>query len=85
MPIAAAWSGHSTTLRWSTSSAGRASCPSGWLRSPARGAIEIRSTERLPVADWHQISLTYDGSAPRGGLNLYREGQRLECDVCTTI
>ena len=49
--------------------------------APGAGAIEIRSTERLPVADWHQISLTYDGSGRAAGLNLYRGGQRLECDV----
>ena len=51
----------------------------GW--APGAGAIEIKSTERLPVADWHQISLTYDGSGGAAGLNLYRGGQRLECDV----
>ena len=49
--------------------------------APGAGAIEIKSTDRLPVADWHQITLTYDGSGSAAGLNLYRGGQRLECDV----
>jgi hypothetical protein len=52
------------------------------LAGPAgAGSIEIRSTERLRVADWHQIGLTYDGSGRAAGLKLYRAGKPLECDV----
>jgi hypothetical protein len=48
---------------------------------PGAGAIEIRSNERLRGSDWHQITLTYDGSGHAAGLKLYRAGQELECEV----
>ena len=55
--------------------------PPSSRRTSGAGAIEIRSSERLRVADWHQISLTYDGSGRAAGLKLYRAGQPLDCDV----
>ena len=80
MPMAAGCSGPSTTSRWSTFRSGLESCRSGsracWL-----GRDRDRSTDRLRVAEWHQISLTYDGSGRAAGLKLYRAGQPLDCDV----
>jgi hypothetical protein len=40
-------------------------------------AIRIKSNDKLPVGEWKQITLTYDGSSKANGLKLYLDGKPL--------
>lgn len=44
-------------------------------------AIRIRSRAELPVGEWQQVTMTYDGSSRAAGLRLYVNGQLAECEV----
>ncbi len=40
-------------------------------------AIEIETTERLPVGEWVHLTMTYDGSSQAQGLQVYLNGKAL--------
>lgn len=44
-------------------------------------ALRIVARDPVPVGQWIQITLTYDGSSRAGGLRLYQNGQPLACEV----
>lgn len=44
-------------------------------------AIGVRTTNRIPVNQWHQIAATYDGSSLANGLKLHLNGQELPTAV----
>ncbi len=44
-------------------------------------AMGVRTTERIPVNRWHQLTATYDGSLKAEGLKLYLNGQPLETTI----
>ncbi len=44
-------------------------------------AIQIRSTERFSLGDWHHLAVTYDGNSRAAGLRLYVDGLPAEVDV----
>ncbi|MCS7470535.1 DUF1553 domain-containing protein [Stieleria sp. ICT_E10.1] len=44
-------------------------------------AISVRTTEPIPVDQWHQVSATYDGSSRASGLKLYLNGEELETEI----
>jgi len=49
------------------------------LASDARkGAIEVRTRERLRLDEWRHVTLTYDGSGKAAGVRLYDNGVRLD-------
>jgi len=49
---------------------------------PGGGATTARvgpiNTKRMPTGEWTHIVLTHDGSAERGGLHIYRNGELVE-------
>ena len=49
---------------------------------PAGAATTARvgpiNTKRMPTGEWTHIVLTHDGSGERGGLHVYRNGERVE-------
>ena len=51
-------------------------------RVPGRGATSASvgpiNTKRMPTGEWTHIVLTHDGSAERGGLHVYTNGDRVE-------
>ena len=51
-------------------------------RVPDRGATSASvgpiNTKRMPTGEWTHIVLTHDGTAERGGLHVYRNGDRVE-------
>ena len=44
-------------------------------------AINIRSIVKLPINEWHHVSITYDGSTYAKGLNIYIDGQLTETEI----
>jgi hypothetical protein len=44
-------------------------------------AIGIKTSAELPVDRWIHVGLTYDGSSRSGGLALYLDGRRADCEV----
>ncbi|MEP6916504.1 MAG: DUF1553 domain-containing protein, partial [Acidobacteriota bacterium] len=44
-------------------------------------AIAVRAKQPLPVNEWSQLVVTYDGSSRAAGIRLYRDGLRLETEV----
>ena len=44
-------------------------------------AISIRTREKIPVGQWVQVDMTYDGSSRASGLAIYLDGRAAECDV----
>lgn len=44
-------------------------------------ALAVRAKEPLPLNEWTQFTVTYDGSSRAGGVTLYRNGQPLESEV----
>ena len=52
------------------------------IRVPGQGATSASvgpiSTKRMPTGEWTHIVLTHDGSAERGGLHVYTNGDRVE-------
>ena len=51
-------------------------------RVPGRGATSASvgpiNTKRMPTGEWTHVVLTHDGSAERGGLHVYTNGDRVE-------
>ena len=49
---------------------------------PGRGSTSARvgpiNTKRMPTGEWTHIVLTHDGSAERGGLHVYQNGELVE-------
>ena len=54
----------------------------GDRRGPGLGATSARvgpiNTKRMPTGVWTHIVLTHDGTAERGGLHVYQDGERIE-------
>ncbi len=50
--------------------------------APGRGATSARvgpiNTKRMPTGEWTHIVVTHDGTAERGGLHVYRNGEFVE-------
>ncbi len=44
-------------------------------------AIRIRTREPIPTNEWLHVAMTYDGSSRAGGLKLFINGQRADCEV----
>jgi hypothetical protein len=44
-------------------------------------ALEIRTTEAVPLNTWSHVTFTYDGSSKAAGLNLYVNGKRINPSV----
>ncbi|MEQ8836221.1 MAG: DUF1553 domain-containing protein, partial [Lacipirellulaceae bacterium] len=44
-------------------------------------AIGVRSKEKIPLDQWHQVAVTYDGSSKAKGLKLFLNGKELETTV----
>ena len=44
-------------------------------------AIRVVAKEKLPINQWKQVAVTYDGSSRAGGVTLYLDGQAIECEV----
>jgi hypothetical protein len=44
-------------------------------------AIAVRSTRALPLGEWSQLAVTYDGSSRASGIHLYLNGAPLDTDV----
>ncbi len=44
-------------------------------------AIAIRTSEPLPVGEWHHAAFTYDGSSRAAGLRLYLDGELARTEV----
>lgn len=40
-----------------------------------KGALEIRTRERILQGEWHHVAIVYDGSASAGGVKLYLNGE----------
>lgn len=55
---------------------------SGDRLGPGLGATSARvgpiNTKRMPTGVWTHIVLTHDGTAERGGLHVYQDGERIE-------
>ncbi len=46
-----------------------------------KSAIQIKTRDRLRLAEWHQLTLTYDGSGKAAGLKLFENGKMIPVDV----
>ncbi|HMP82031.1 MAG TPA: DUF1553 domain-containing protein [Verrucomicrobiota bacterium] len=44
-------------------------------------AIKVRAKQALPLNQWSQITVTYDGSSRADGIRLYLNGKPLETDI----
>jgi hypothetical protein len=44
-------------------------------------ALKVRTREKLPLQEWLQLGITYDGSSRANGVQLYRDGQPLELET----
>jgi Protein of unknown function (DUF1553)/Protein of unknown function (DUF1549)/Planctomycete cytochrome C/Concanavalin A-like lectin/glucanases superfamily len=44
-------------------------------------AIRIRSNDELQIDEWHQVTMTSDGSSRADGLALFVDGHRIPCTV----
>ncbi|MEM6981293.1 MAG: DUF1553 domain-containing protein, partial [Planctomycetota bacterium] len=44
-------------------------------------AISVRTTDRIPLDQWHQVAATYDGSSRAAGLKLFLNGEELETEI----
>ncbi|PQO25733.1 hypothetical protein C5Y96_23260 [Blastopirellula marina] len=44
-------------------------------------AISIKAKETLPVGEWKQVVVTYDGSSRANGLKIYVDGKPIETEV----
>ena len=44
-------------------------------------AIGIKTKEAVPIDRWVHVTMTYDGSSRAGGLALYLDGRRADCEV----
>jgi len=44
-------------------------------------AIHIRAGNKLPLSEWHHITLTYDGSGKAAGLKLYLNGKLQQIEI----
>lgn len=53
------------------------SCIQQWPGS----AIAIRTRDELTVGKWVQVTVTYDGLGIAGGLRIYVDGRRADCEV----
>lgn len=45
------------------------------LHQAGQSVIEVDSTERFPVGEWHHVMVTYDGSSKAAGVTLYIDGK----------
>ena len=44
-------------------------------------AVAVRARQPLPIGEWSDLAVTYDGSSRAAGLRLYRDGVPLDVDV----
>ncbi|MEM7453375.1 MAG: DUF1553 domain-containing protein [Planctomycetota bacterium] len=44
-------------------------------------AISVRSKEKLPVGEWTQIAMSYDGSNRADGIAIWMNGERMSVDI----
>ncbi len=44
-------------------------------------AIRVVAKEKLPINEWKQVAITYDGSSRASGVTLYVDGERVACEV----
>jgi hypothetical protein len=44
-------------------------------------AIAIRGRDMLPLNEWTQLTITYDGSSKASGLKMYRNGEPIDCET----
>jgi hypothetical protein len=44
-------------------------------------AIAVRAKEPLPLNEWSQLTVTYDGSSRASGIRIYRNGSPLETEI----
>jgi mono/diheme cytochrome c family protein len=46
-------------------------------------AIEVHTTDKIPVDEWVHLVMTYDGSSKAKGLGIYLNGKPMEFDIFT--
>jgi hypothetical protein len=51
------------------------------LRGETAKSIEVRTTRRVTVGDWTQVTLTYDGSGKAGGLHLLLNAKPADLEI----
>ncbi len=44
-------------------------------------AIAIRAKSPLPIGEWSQVTVTYDGTSQAAGLRMFVNGRSIECEV----
>ncbi len=44
-------------------------------------AIRVQAREKVSLAGWTHLGFTYDGSSRAGGVAIYVNGKRIECDI----
>ena len=44
-------------------------------------AIRVRSKAELPLGEWHQVTVTYDGSSRAAGMKIFLDGEPLPVEV----
>lgn len=44
-------------------------------------AIGVRTRQAIPIDRWVHVTMTYDGSSRAGGVKLYLDGKRADCEV----
>lgn len=44
-------------------------------------AVAVRAKEPLPLNEWSQLTVTYDGTSRASGIQIYRNGTRLETET----
>jgi hypothetical protein len=53
----------------------------GMISGGPGGAIRIRTQQRVPLGEWHHVSVRYDGSGTAGGVRLTLDGVRTSCEI----
>jgi hypothetical protein len=51
------------------------------MHSRAGNRIVVVSNQEVPIGDWTQVTITYDGSSKAGGVALYINGERTDLTV----
>ena len=44
-------------------------------------ALKVRTLEKLPLHQWVQIAITYDGSSRASGVKIYQDGEQADLEV----
>ena len=44
-------------------------------------AIQVRTSHRIPLGEWHHVAVRYDGTGRAGGVSLSLDGRATECEI----